>query len=259
MRNDHPVVIVTGASRGIGRAIALEFGRVGYRCVLAARDEPALQSVVSELQALGAPPAVAVPGDLRLPEQPGRVVDAAISAFDRLDAVVNNAGATKRGEFLALADEDFIDGFALKFHGTVRMCRAAWPHLQARSGCIVNISGIGAHTPVAEFTVGGPVNSALINFTKALADRARGRGIRINTVCPGPIATDRLIRRIEAFAQEKALSLAEAEEAMRVAQGLTRYGQPEEVARVVRFLCSDEASYIHGANVDVDGGATAGI
>jgi len=84
---------------------------------------------------------------------------------------------------------------------------------------------------LAEFTVGGPVNSALIKFTKALADRACGQGIRINTVCPGPVATDRLIR----------------------------YGQPEEVARVVRFLCSEDASYIHGTNVDVDGGVTAGI
>lgn len=259
MRSENPVVIVTGASRGIGRAIAAEFGRAGYHCVIAARDAAALDSLADELAAAGAPRALCVVGDLRDPAQPQRVVEAALKTFGHLDAVINNAGATQRGDFMALTDEAFVDGFALKFHGAVRLCRAAWSALKERHGCIVNIVGIGAHTPVAEFTIGGPVNSALLNFSKALADRGRGEGVRVNTVCPGHIATDRLTGRIKVFAREKGLSYDEAEAAMRAQQGLTRYGKPEEIAKAVRFLCSTEASYITGTNLDVDGGATPGI
>src|SRR3546814_13973081 len=110
-----------------------------------------------------------VEADLSVAAEPERVVRAAVDRFGRLDILVNNAGATKRGDFLALTDADHLDGFALKYHATVRFCRAAWPHLVAAGGAVVNISGIGAQTPDAEFTIGGPVNSALLNFTKALA------------------------------------------------------------------------------------------
>ena len=257
--NPEKVAIVTGASRGIGRAIALELARAGHACVLVARDEAALTRLAAEVVALGAPEARVVACDLRDPEQPARVVTEAIEYGGRLDVLVNNAGATRRGDFLALDDAEFIDGFALKFHATVRFCRAAWRHLVASGGSIVNIAGIGAHTPVAEFTIGGPVNSALINFTKAIADRARGEGIRVNTVCPGNIVTDRLRTRISALANEQGLDPAAAEAALRAQQGVRRYGQPEEVARAVRFLCSEDASYIHGVTLDVDGGARAGI
>ena len=259
MENSSPVVIVTGASRGIGRAIAIEFGRHGHACVLAARDGIGLTRTADEIHALGGPEPLCIAGDLRDRDQPARVVEQALARFGRLDALVNNAGATKRGDFLALPDEDVLDGFALKYHAAVRFCRAAWPHLELSRGAIVNIAGIGAHTPTAEFTIGGPVNSALINLTKALADRARGTGMRVNTVCPGPIATERLTVRIEALAADRGIDVAEAETEMLKLQGLARYGQPEEVARVVRFLCSDEASYIHGATIDVDGGVTSGI
>lgn len=259
MSGNGRIALVTGASRGIGRAIALEFGRHGHACVLAARDAQALAAVAAEIGALGAPPPLCVAGDLREPEQPARVVAQAMDTFGRIDALVNNAGATKRGDFLALTDDDVLDGFALKYHATVRLCRAAWPHLERSRGAIVNIAGIGGNTPTAEFTIGGPVNSALINFTKALADRARGTGLRVNTVNPGAVATERLNVRIEALAAKKGLDFEAARAEMLRQQGLARYGEPVEIARVVRFLCSPEASYVHGATIDVDGGATPGI
>lgn len=253
------VAIITGASRGIGRGIALGFAEAGYRVVLAARDAQSLEDVAAEATRAGAPDVLCVPGDLREPAQSQAVVEAAVGRFGRLDAVISNAGATKRGDFLELSDEDMLDGFALKFHGAVRLCRAAWPHLRDSQGCIVTISGIGAHTPTAEFTIGGPVNSALLNFTKAIADRARNEGIRVNALCPGAVATDRLKRRIAVVAERDGLSPEAAEEVLRREHGVRRFGRPEDIAAMAVFLCSDRASYVHGATIDVDGGATPGI
>jgi 3-oxoacyl-[acyl-carrier protein] reductase len=173
-----------------------------------------------------------------------------------LDLLVNNAGATKRGDFLALSDSDWDDGFALKFFGAMRCCRAAWMHLQAARGSIINIVGIGGRTGTGEFTIGGAVNAAVLNLTKALADRGVRDGVRVNAINPGGIQTDRLSTRLREFAVEHGVNVAEAEGQMARAFGVARFGQPAEIAAVVAFLASPHAAYCHGAIVDVDGGQT---
>lgn len=253
------VAIVTGASRGLGRAIALELAAQKIAPVLTARDGEALERVAAEARERGAPDALAVAADLALAGEPERVVNAAVDRFGRIDILVNNAGATKRGDFLTLSDEDHLSGFALKYHGAVRFCRSAWPHLARTGGVIVNIAGAAAQTPDAEFTIGGPVNSALVNFTKAIANRAINEGIRVNALCPGLIETDRLLARIRAQAEQDGTSEEETREAMRKSCGIRRFGIPGDIAATVAFLCSDQASYIHGATLVVDGGATPGI
>lgn len=253
------VAIVTGASRGIGRAIALELARVGHTVCLAARDAEALNEVAAAAVEAGAPAAHPIPTDLRDADAADAVIGIARDKAGRLDILVNNAGATRRGDFLTLTDEDYLDGFALKFHGTVRLCRAAWPELARTHGSIVNISGIGAHTPTPDFTIGGPVNAAVINFSKAIAARGIADGIRVNVVCPGHVVTDRLHGRIASRAEQDAISLDDARDALRNEYGIARFGEPQEIAAVVRLLVSDECAYVHGAIVDVDGGATRGL
>ena len=251
--------IVTGSSRGIGAAIAVELAACGARLTLTGRDEAALADVAAAVEtASGNKPAI-VACDLREAPAAAKVVEAAVKAHGGVDILVNNAGATKRGDFLALTDEDVLDGFALKFHGAVRMTRAAWPHLVASKGKLVNIVGIGSLTPSAEFTIGGPVNSALINFTKAIADRGLKEDVRVNAVNPGHIVTDRLRRRVETLAKAEGISYAEAEEVSRREHGILRFGTPEEIAHLVSFLCSDRATYIHGSTIEIDGGATKGL
>ena len=256
MSDTSKVAVVTGASRGLGAAMAVDLARTGARVTLVARDAAALDSVAAEDRAAGAPDVLTLALDLRDPDAPARAVDAVMARWGRIDWLVNNAGDTKRGDFMDLLDEDHLSGFALKYHATVRFCRAALPHM-ASDGAIVNISGIGAMTPEPDFTIGGPVNSALINFSKALSKRADAP--RVNVVCPGHIKTDRLSRRIAVYAQTHGLSEDEAAQQMRKASGIRRHGDPADIAAMVTFLCSDRAGYVRGAVMTVDGGATPGI
>lgn len=256
---ENRIAIVTGASRGIGKAIAEVMAAEGAQLVLVARDGEALQAVADAIAGRGAPAPLVLVEDLKQATAAARVVEAAVAAFGRIDILVNNAGATKRGDFLELTDEDVMDGFALKFHAAVRLCRAAWPHLVASKGAICNIVGVSSRTPTADFTIGGPVNSALLNFTKALAERAISEGLRVNAINPGHILTDRLMHRVAVVSRDRNISMEEAREELRREQGIWRYGTPEEVAQVVAFVCSPAGAYINGAILDVDGGASRGI
>lgn len=249
------VGLVTGASRGIGRAIAQTLSAEGMSLTLVARSHDQLTELAGSLPTKTLVQAL----DLRDPQAPAAAVAATVSHFGRLDLLVNNAGATKRGDFFGLSDADWGDGFALKFFGAMRASRAAWPHLQTSGGAIVNIVGIGGRTGTAEFTIGGSVNAALLNLTKALADRGVRDGIRVNAINPGSIATERLQARLAAFAVEHGVEPARAELEMARASGVARFGQPDEIARVVAFLASPQAAYCHGAIVDVDGGQTRAL
>jgi 3-oxoacyl-[acyl-carrier protein] reductase len=220
--------------------------------VVAARSRPVLEAFA----AARGDRCLAVAADLREPDAPAAMVAAALARYGRLDLLVNNAGATKRGDFLTFSDADWTDGFALKFFGAMRACRTAWPHLQASQGAIVNIIGVGGRTGSAEFGIGGAVNAALMNFTKVMADRGVTDGVRVNAINPGGIATERLLTRVRAFADEHRLDPATAEGRMAESMGVSRFGQPEEIARLVAFLGSPAAGFCQGAIVDADGGQT---
>ena len=246
------VALVTGAGRGIGRAIATVLGAEKMRLVLVARSADQLASVAA---ATGAE-CLILTADLREPAAAATVIDAAMARFGQLDVLVNNAGATKRGDFLQLTDAEWEDGFALKLFGAMRLCRTAWPHLVESHGSIVNIIGVGGRTAKAEFTIGGAVNAALHNLTKALADRGLADGVRVNGINPGSIATERLQTRIAAVAAEKGLGADAAAAEMAAKLGVARFGAPEDIARMVAFLASPAAGYCQGSVVEVDGGQT---
>jgi len=246
------VAIVTGASRGIGRAIAQTLAAEGMRLILAARSGDLLDDLAASLDTDCLVQAV----DLRASDAPEAVVAAAVAQFGQLDLLVNNAGATTRGDFLSLTDASWEDGFALKFYGAMRCSRAAWPHLRARRGSIVNIVGVGGRTGSAEFAIGGAVNAALLNLTKVLADRGVRDEVRVNAINPGSIRTDRLQIRLDRFAAEQGVDAAAAAALMAQAQGVARFGDPAEIARAVAFLASPQAAYCQGAILDIDGGQT---
>jgi NAD(P)-dependent dehydrogenase (short-subunit alcohol dehydrogenase family) len=252
------ISIVTGASRGIGRGIALRLAAAGSSVVMTARDQQLLDSTAAEMRGSGGT-AEAIALDLRAPDSGRDVVEFAIERFGRVDVLVNNAGATRRGEFLELTDDDFADGFALKYFGSVRLTRAAWPHLRAAAGSVVFISGAGGRTPGAQFAIGGSVNAALLSLTKALADLGLRDGVQVNCVNPGTIRTARYTGRLNALAKERGLDPESAEREYVKNAAIARIGEPEDIAALVAFIASPEGKMLHGALIDMDAGATKTI
>ena len=253
------VALITGASRGIGEAIAIELAREGMDVCLAARDEARLHHVAAGIAAQSQVGTLVYAGDFRDRAVPRDAIARCVASFGRLDVLVNNAGATRRGDFLELTEEDWQDGYALKFHGYVRMTRAAWPHLRASHGSVINIAGIGARTASAEFTIGGSVNAALLYFTKAMADRGVTDGVRVNAINPGHIATDRLVRNFDRLAADQGIAREEAAERLLAECRTQRFGRPDEIGGVAAFLASNQASFIQGSLIDVDGGETRAL
>jgi NAD(P)-dependent dehydrogenase (short-subunit alcohol dehydrogenase family) len=249
------VIIVTGASRGIGRAIALRLARDGGRLVLAARDRATLAMVIAEIEA-GGGTATSFATDLRAAESPAALVDVTLNAYSAIDIIVNNAGATRRGDFLELTETDWMDGFALKFFGAVRLTRAAWPHLKRRHGSVLNIIGIGGRTPGAEFTIGGSVNGACLSFTKALADIGIRDGVQVNAINPGLVRTDRLRSLLESQAAQHGGDIDAAIEQLVRKSNVVRLGEPEDVANLAAFILSPQSRLLQGALIDLDGGQT---
>jgi 3-oxoacyl-[acyl-carrier protein] reductase len=252
------VALVTGSSRGIGRGIALALAAEGCNLMLTGRDEAALKDVAAAATKLGRT-AKFETLDLRKPDAAAALVQAVRSAYGRLDILVNNAGATKRGNFLALTDEDWQDGFALKFFGHVRLARAAWPMLKESSGSLVTIGGTGAKMPGADFTIGSSVNAACIAFTKALADLGKTDGVQANTINPGHTDTERFRRRIKAHMDSTGHDEATALEEHRRQLGITRFGLPADIAGLVAFMVSPRGRWLHGATIDMDGGEVVGL
>jgi 3-oxoacyl-[acyl-carrier protein] reductase len=250
--------IVTGASRGIGLAIAKRLAQDGARIVLCARDVELLGAGVRAIEADGGS-AGFIPLDLREPTAGAALVDFALQRFGSIDILVNNAGATKRGDFESLTDDEWADGFALKFFGAVRATRAAWPHLKKTGGSVLNISGSGGRTPGAQFAIGGSVNAALLSFTKALAEQGIIDGIQVNAVNPGLVRTDRFLNRLALFAAQRGLNFAAAEAAIVQEEKSVRVGEPLDIAHLAAFIVSPQGRYLQGSLIDMDGGSTKTI
>ncbi len=249
------VAIVSGSSRGIGRAVAERLCREGANVALCARGQESLAGAQRTLEALGGGRVLAVAADLTRAGAAERVVEAAVSAWGKIDILVNNAGAARGLPFDELTEELWLENLRLKLFGYLRMARLALPHLRRNGwGRIVNVAGTAGLQPSAHAMPVGLNNAGILNVMKALADAEAPNNILVTTVCPGPILTERQTRLLEDAAETKGIAVEAAQREATAAIPLKRMGRPEEVADVVAFLASERASYLTGSYVIVDGG-----
>jgi 3-oxoacyl-[acyl-carrier protein] reductase len=250
------VALITGGSRGIGRGIALELASAGCDVMLAARNGAALEGVARDIRALGRKAAIHA-ADLAADTEPDALVAALTSAFGRLDILVNNAGATKRGGFFEQSEQEWRDAFDLKFFAHVALSRLAWPLLKAANGSVIFIAGTSPRAPVADAMVGASVVAAMLAFMRALADLCKRDGVQVNAVNPGSVKTDRFRGRLDLIMKKTGFDEAAATERHRADLDITRFGTPEDIAGMVRFVVSPRGRWLHGTAIDMDGGQSA--
>ncbi len=252
------VAVITGGSRGIGREIAVELARAGAQTVIVSSSAEHLAAATKTIAAAGGPATVAITADLRQLDGCQQVFDTVKAKFNRCDILVCSAGATRAGNFVDLPDDAWLDGYALKLFGCVRMCRLFWPLLKTAQGFVVNIGGGAARSPGADFSIGASVNAAMGNFSKALSQLGKRDGVNVNVIHPGATETERFYQLIEQRSKASGKSVEELKKEATAKDGLRRLGKADDVAALALFLCSEKARHIQGTAIAVDGGATVG-
>jgi NAD(P)-dependent dehydrogenase (short-subunit alcohol dehydrogenase family) len=254
------VVLITGGSKGIGRACAFEFAKEGAVLALCARQEDGLKKTAEEIRAETGRPVFTVAGDMMKWEDAKRCVDEAAAHYGGLDVLVNCAGASPGGLLLNLTEEEWQLSLQLKFMGYVRGAKAAVPHLLKRgAGRIVNVVGNDGIKPAYWELTASAANAADLAVTAALAEQYGSQGILVNAVNPGPVATERWNGLVRAYARDKGMSFDDASRQAVKSLPLGRICTPEEVASVVVFVSSPRASYMNGAWITLDGGQRKAI
>jgi 3-oxoacyl-[acyl-carrier protein] reductase len=237
------VVIVTGSSRGIGKAIALAFAKEGARVVVSARNKENLKSVVNEIQSTGST-ALAVEADIANISDASNLIEQAVRQFGQIDVLVNNAGITKDNLLLRLSEDDWDSVLDTNLKGAFNCIKAVTrPMMKKRSGVIINITSVVGQTGNAGQVNYSASKAGLIGLTKSVAKELASRNIRVNAVAPGFIETDMTAELPEKAKDELINSIP-----------LAKLGNVENVADLVLFLSSAKAAYITGQVVNVDGG-----
>ncbi|MCC2096468.1 MAG: SDR family oxidoreductase [Hyphomicrobiales bacterium] len=252
--------LITGASLGIGKATAQELVRAGCNVALIARNPQRLEAFAASLRNPGGPQVVAVSADLYEAADLTRAIADARKALGPIDILINNAGATPAGGLTDLPDSVWQKSFDLKLMGYVRCARELLPEMcERRWGRIVNVVGLGAYQANPRYLTGGAINAACLAVTKSLAKEAAPHQVSVNAVNPGPVDTPRWRDLLVQRAEKSGRTIEEEEKISVGGVPMGRPALPEEVASLIAYLCSQQAGYISGALVNIDGASSNGF
>jgi 3-oxoacyl-[acyl-carrier protein] reductase len=252
------VAVVTGASQGIGRSTAIRLARDFASVVLVARNSDELNSTAEEVRKAGAEP-LSIAADLSKADSPETVVKATLDRFGRIDALLNIAGAVPQIDLFEMTDEQWNAGMELKLHGARRLTIRAWDALKQSKGSVVFMSGSAALDPKPAFAAVAATNAAILAMAKAFAEQGIKDGVQLNSIIPGAVMTDRRRSFLAKWAPAHNMSVEEATRKFPEEAGISRYGQPEEIADLLAFMVSPEAKWMTGTSVRMDGGEVKGV
>lgn len=247
------VALVAAASKGLGLAVAKELVREGARVVIASRDSSRIQKAAEIIEQETGKSVCPLTADVGRAEEIKALIDEIGKRYGRLDVLITNAGGPPSGKFQDFDDGDWEDAFVRNFLSVVRLIRGSLPWM-SEGGRVVALASSSVRQPIPGLILSNTMRAGVASLIKTLAEELAGQGILLNTVCPGRIATDRLIELDSIQAQNLGVSQEEVRKKIEAAIPLKRYGEPEEFARAVVFLASWANTYITGQVLLVDGG-----
>ena len=252
--------LVTASSQGIGRACALELAREGADVVVCARGEETLEATRAAIADETGRKVVAVTADLSFGAQIEELIERTVAELGGIDVLVTNAGGPPSGHFMDFDDEAWMKAVALNLMSVVRLNRAVVPMMRKQGGgAIVNLTSISVKEPIKGLVLSNSIRAGVVGLSKTLANELGADGIRVNVVCPGHPAPDRMTELMTARAERDGTSYDEIAAVFHDSVPLGSFGEPSDIARMVAFLASEAAGYVTGVTVQVDGGAVRGL
>lgn len=252
--------LITGGSQGIGAATARELLSNGCNLVLIARNKERLEEFAGSLRKPGGPQVITASADIGIAENVPQVVKQAQESLGPIEILINNAGSSPAGGLTNLPDAAWQKSFDLKLMGYVRFVRELMPGMcERRWGRIVNVVGLGAYQANPRYLAGGAINAACLAMTKSLAKEAAADNVSVNAVNPGPVDTPRWRGLLEQRAEKYGRTIKEEEAISVGGVPMGRPALPGEVAALIAFLCSQQAGYISGSLINIDGASSFGF